>query len=261
MIYVYAVVDRPERSLPQLAGLEGAALRLLGYRDIAAIVSPFGAAAVTVNEDNLWHHEGVLEALMTEHTVLPLRFGTLVRDEGEVLASLGWNYEGLARDVARLSGHVEIGLRVQEMPAGNGGTEDAFRYEVDTGASGDAAFPAPSSSAPERGRGTLYLRARVAENAAVRSRARRLSEKAAGVLAALGRHAAERRVGGESSIPGRLSVAFLIRTTEVPEFLRAVEHAAGAHPNLALLCTGPWPPYSFVTSGIATRNRRQRHHV
>jgi hypothetical protein len=36
-----------------------------------------------------------------------------------------------------------------------------------------------------------------------------------------------------------------VREEDVSGFLDTVRQLEAAHPELALACTGPWPPYSF----------------
>jgi hypothetical protein len=48
-----------------------------------------------------------------------------------------------------------------------------------------------------------------------------------------------------------ISAAFLVPRDRLASFQANVGRIADAHPELALLCTGPWPPYSFVTANAA----------
>jgi hypothetical protein len=41
------------------------------------------------------------------------------------------------------------------------------------------------------------------------------------------------------------SNAYLVPTENVPAFREAVTHLQNEHPELSVVCTGPWPPYSF----------------
>ena len=45
-----------------------------------------------------------------------------------------------------------------------------------------------------------------------------------------------------------LNAAFLVPQDEVAAFLSAVEKLRGEHGQLAFLCSGPWPPYHFVSA-------------
>ena len=42
---------------------------------------------------------------------------------------------------------------------------------------------------------------------------------------------------------------YLVPTENVAAFRRAVEHLQADHPELTIVCTGPWPPYSFGADG------------
>ena len=44
------------------------------------------------------------------------------------------------------------------------------------------------------------------------------------------------------------SAAYLVSRSDVRAFRAAVEQLQAAHQELGLVCTGPWPPYSFVTA-------------
>jgi hypothetical protein len=44
-----------------------------------------------------------------------------------------------------------------------------------------------------------------------------------------------------------LSAAYLIPRAEVEAFRARVQELDDEHPELTLVCTGPWPPYSFAT--------------
>lgn len=52
---------------------------------------------------------------------------------------------------------------------------------------------------------------------------------------------------GSGRRPELLRAAYLVDRGAVAKFVRAVEAAQSANPQLSLLCTGPWPPYSFTT--------------
>jgi hypothetical protein len=48
------------------------------------------------------------------------------------------------------------------------------------------------------------------------------------------------------SVPEVLRGAYLVDRERVDDFAREVGALQQDHPELRLLCTGPWPPYSFV---------------
>ena len=47
------------------------------------------------------------------------------------------------------------------------------------------------------------------------------------------------------------AASYLVPEPELDRFKRVVSRLAADHPELAIVCTGPWPPYSFVDDGRA----------
>jgi hypothetical protein len=90
--------------------------------------------------------------------------------------------------------------------------------------------------------GTAYLRDRLARaQAAARVDAllRPLDEAA--------REHCRLGPGADGDAP-TLRRAYLVDRDRLEEFLGLVRALDAAHPDLELLCTGPWPPYSFCGS-------------
>jgi hypothetical protein len=238
MMYLYAITDRPEIPLPAEPGLEGASLLGLPYQDIKAVVSPLTMAEVPPTEVNLWRHEEVVEALMADRAVLPLRFGTVLADEAAVQAVLAAHHADFTAALDRVRGRVELGLRV--LWDNNDGellTADRRKHLGD-------------QQSPISGRS--YLLARLEEKRQVRAWRQQAEVLATELHTPLARLAAEstRQVLLTSRL--LLTAAFLVERDRVTAFRREVEVLSAANPALRLLCTGPWPPYSFVTATVAT---------
>ncbi|HET8950589.1 MAG TPA: GvpL/GvpF family gas vesicle protein [Solirubrobacteraceae bacterium] len=62
-------------------------------------------------------------------------------------------------------------------------------------------------------------------------------------LAVLARDAV--RLGGDEQLNG----AYLVERGAVDDFVAAVGRLQREHRALSILCTGPWPPYSFTEAG------------
>jgi Gas vesicle synthesis protein GvpL/GvpF len=58
--------------------------------------------------------------------------------------------------------------------------------------------------------------------------------------------AVEARRAPERTADELLRAAYLLEPPALTEFVTAVERLQRAHPRAALVCTGPWPAYSFV---------------
>lgn len=185
----------------------------LGTLRAGALSVVFGPAEAEVDltPEALWRHEQCVEALMEERDLLPIRYGTRVADPERVAETLSERRDELSARLERVRGAVELAVRVED----------------------DAA---PAEAAPaESGRDYLRRLARRDGTASL------LHEP----LAALARESVV-RPGAEL-----LRAAYLVDRAAVPAFVELVQRLQAAHPGVAVLCTGPWPPYSFAEVAAA----------
>lgn len=185
MIELFAITNAPAPAAGGLHAVES--------NGLAALCAEAGERAVSV--EDLWRRQELLEALMEECSLLPVRYGTTVGDESEAERFLAARHEALVQALERVEGAVELAVRV------GGANEEA---------STDAA---------------AYVR--------VKARLLELHD----ALAAVARD--DRRLAPWRS-------AFLVPRDEIDMFLARVAAIEQANEDLSLLCTGPWPPYSFA---------------
>ena len=205
MIELYAITDHPGPRLPEVAPLTA-----VPTDGLAAVCAPAGSGAVTA--DDLWRHEDVVEALMRDRDLLPVRYGTRVRDEAAAARAVAERHRELRAALDRVRGAVELSLRVV-----------------------GPAEPPP----PQHADGNEYMRAK-ARRGARRERAVATIHEPLSLLA---RQSRKRPAGSESEL---LRGAYLVDRAAVDSFTCLVERLESAAPDLRLLCTGPWPPYSFA---------------
>ena len=211
MIHLYGVVDELE-GLPPVAGVDAGRLERRRIEGLELVVSRSALEGRDVTQEAVLSHAHVVEELLARSgAVLPARFGSAFSDEQELADAVRTKAPALARGLNLVRGCVEFGLRVL---ARDGGAENA---------------PAGLS-------GSDYMRTRLAEE---KSR-RRLAEELHEPLARLSR--ASTRFGGASS-------AYLVPRQDVSAFGEHVRRLEVAHPDLTIVCTGPWPPYTFAANG------------
>lgn len=239
--YLYAITDRPETPLPAQPGLDDADLAPIVWQDIGAVISIHDSEVPPASADALWRHEAVIEALMEQRTVLPVRFGTILPSARAVTDMLRRAYTEFAADIARLHGQIEIGVRFVPIAddAGNKG----------------AAHEGPVATP-----GTAYVMTRVAE---LRGRARRraaATKSARTIHTDLHRLATASRLDTERPDRDWIAAAYLMPQDATEAFLQTVGELAKKHPELLLLCTGPWPPYSFVRAQAGEKATGENDH-
>lgn len=208
MIWVYGICDRPELASPRRRGLAQAPLDSLREQALLAVFTRHAHSVGEPAADALWAHERVVERLMTDRTVLPMRFGSTVADEAELRRFLVDRQATLVAALAAIAGRVELGVRILAQREHGG----------------------PVASGRE------YVLSKLRDGA----RADRVHEP----LAAL---AADSRLqpprGGDEVLRG----AYLVDRSAISRFRTGVQRLQQAHPEVAILCTGPWPPYTFAS--------------
>ncbi|MBI3362516.1 MAG: GvpL/GvpF family gas vesicle protein [Chloroflexi bacterium] len=239
MLYLYAITDRPATPMPNgfaPIGPDGCDPHpyTLVYQDIAAVISPVTAPRVPPTESNVWRHEAVLEALMVERAVLPLRFGSVLPDVDAVRAVLSARYVDFVASLRRVCGRVEMGLRVLDTSEAGSWKSEVVRH------------PVPDGGPEEKGR--AYLLTRLDEERRNRGSRQRAEALATEIHATVVRLAVESVVQRLVTPRLLLTAAYLVERERAAVFRKEVEHLIAVYPALRFLCTGPWPPYNFVAS-------------
>lgn len=221
MIWAYAICDHPGVALPRRRGLAHAPLEGICEGELLAVVSQHTQAPGEPALDALWAHERVVERLMADRAVLPLRFGTKLPDAAAMRMTLAARHDEFVAVLGHVRGRVELGVRAMASAAGNG------------------APPTAPALAPVARTGREYLLEKLA-------RGRRSERDAAALhepLTALAVEARKRRAQADDEL---LRAAYLVERVNLARFRATVQRLQQQHPDVALLCTGPWPPYSFV---------------
>lgn len=192
--------------LPAVGGVGGSPLGLHVEGDVAAVVS---SAEGAVDRDAALAHGRVVEALReTAEAVLPVRFGERFATDGELAAAVAARADELRRRLDHVRGCVEFGVRMQP----------------------------PEAEEPSRASGGAYLRARLAS-----------VHRAAAIVEQL--HEPLVRCAREAVLTpgiGDHAAAYLVRHEQRDAFERTLGAFIAAHPEVTVLCTGPWAPYTFA---------------
>jgi hypothetical protein len=207
-LYAFAPAGTP---LPVAAGIGGGLLDAHCVADVAAVVSsvvPEDAPAV--DRDAVVAHGLVVERLReVADAVLPVRFGERFADRDELVGAVGDRIPALRESLVRVRGCAEFAVRLlaPEDPVGAEGATD----------------------------GSTYMRVRLAALERAKAVAGELHEPLA------------RWARASVATSGRdHGVAYLVGNGERAPFEAALAAFVDAHPDVTVVCTGPWAPYSFV---------------
>ncbi len=244
--YVYAVCRPFGTPLQaQLTGVGGDPPRLLPHGDLVAVVShvpegDFAEEPLRAHLEDLdWltavarAHQGVIDALTTVTTPLPLRLGTVFRDDSGVRTMIEARGEDFQRTLDRLEGRVEWGVKV---------FLEAER---------EPQAPAPPAPKPASGRD--YLRQRRQQTKARDDAWQQAEVFATDLHRVLSQSAEDSRLHAPqnpalSGASGRnvLNAAYLVPRVKSEEFVERVDRTKDGIPGIRVELTGPWAAYSFA---------------
>ncbi len=212
-VYLYAITD-PLAQAPGLEGLQSAPVRPLRTATLAALVSTIDRRAGIGSTADMWSHELVVEELMAENDVLPARFGTLLDDDDSARRLLAERETEFHAALDRVAGAYELSLRVM--------------------------VPVPEERPSwEPGAGAAYLRA-------AKRRTQLADDVSRQVRRALGWLARASVIRSGRDAAHLLESAWLIDRERLSEFRERAARLNDEIDDAELVCTGPWPPYSFV---------------
>lgn len=236
--YIYAVVaDSAERTF-DFPGIGGRPVYTVVLDGVASVASEIDEKTVRPERRHLAAHRAVLARLLEqEDAVLPMRFGLIASAPDEVTKVLSRNHDLFARQLRRIAGKVEMGLRVfWDVP-------NIFEYFVNTYPElremRDGLFQGPGEPSQddriELGRLFEHLL-----NEARLAHTRTVEETLSSRCAEIKRNAVreEREV---------MNLACLIEKDKRAEFEDGVFAAAQRFDNnFAFDFNGPWAPHAFA---------------
>lgn len=213
-VLLYGLTDDADVQVED-AGLYDRPLRAVRDGLLTAIVSDHDGGALRADAETLWRHERIVERLAASHPILPARFASILDDDAAVLEMLQARREQLTAVLAHTRGAVELALRAMwEQP------------------------PEPESQS-----GAEYMQARLQ----LRQRGREVAAELM-PLDDLSR-------SSRCQLPARpqepLRCAYLVDRERVDDFIASVQQLDHRLSDVQILCTGPWPAYSFAQEAPA----------
>ena len=111
--YVYCIIESNEgRNFGEIGiGERGDIVSTIGFNNLSAVISSSPMTKYVINRENMTAHEKVIEEVMKDYTVLPVRFCTIAASAEEVRTLLRRRhseFKGLLRD---MDNKVEMGLK------------------------------------------------------------------------------------------------------------------------------------------------------
>lgn len=109
--YLYGIIGTNEERNFGPIGLGSQEVETITCRDLSAVISNASMGKYVVSKENLLAHERVLEQVMKEFTVLPVRFCTVAANAEEIRRLLERRHRELKHLLRDMDGKVELGVK------------------------------------------------------------------------------------------------------------------------------------------------------
>jgi len=246
--YIYGIIRNSEPLDYGPIGIGKRADRVYGitYKDITAIVSTSPIITYEARRINLITHEKVLEEIMKQFTVLPVRFSTISEhdDDAGILRIIEKDYEKFDEMLTQMDGKKELGLKVV--------AKEAEIYEsIIEKYDNIKALRAKLINLPADK--THYQRVKIGEMVAEALKKETEKYKDT-IITALNPLADEMKINDNYGEMMILNAAFLIKNAKEPAFDKVVNDLSEQYDQLMTFkYVGTLPPYNFVNLVINTK--------
>jgi hypothetical protein len=242
--YVYGVVRRADVRKRRREGIAGTDVVFVHHDDLSALVSHIpGAGEIRARRRDLLRHSDVLQDVLADGPVLPLRFGTVLAGDAsvvdELLAARRAELLGLLDE---LDGLVELSVRAFYR-------EEAVLAEV----VGEDSRVARLREQTKAGGASHALQVELGE-AVARALGGKRAQDADAILDRTRKLARDVEVQDRQSELEILRASFLVERAQVDAFDGAMNELAGRRGDSVLFkYVGPLPPHSFVSLRLGGR--------
>ena len=223
--------------LKDIWGISGSSLYALSFNNISIAASDISSSKFVVDKELAIDFARVIEQLSQKLTLLPVRFGTFLKTDEDILTLLTDHYDSFYNNLIKVRDKDEFGLKViWDYAKGS----KKIKEEIDNDDIKSETFFSKSTVH------TNYLLEKIKKHKledALLRHVEQLIGEIIGHLTQINPECKFKKMVSNSLI---LDGVFLIEKDKKDEFVRAIEALNQQHNDLHLLLTGPWPPYSFV---------------
>jgi hypothetical protein len=244
-LYLYGIIDSSDQITESICGLEDSGVYNIPFCDIGAVVSQISQPIQGVTEGAVLKHEAVVEKVMANFTVLPVRFGTIIDGRDSLLSMMQSYYKDFKDNLARLHNKLEFGIKVI-WPA------DKVKANIIKVLKKDEQKMQGSDNSLSK----RFIKEKFKEYKIDKEFEAKADKFIKVMDIFFSRFAAEKKLEKLKTENLLLDAVYLVEKDKQNDFREAFEHIKSGHPGLKYLFSGPWPAYNFVVlskkSGLLT---------
>jgi Mg2+ and Co2+ transporter CorA len=236
--YVYCVIEaREPHDFGPIGIGEAGRVYTVHFQNLAAVVSDTPIRIYDPTRENVLAHELVNEAVMREHTVIPVSFGTIFRTDNDIVELLRSTYQAFDDVLQKMKNKIEFGLKVlwdrDRVVARLEESDEEIRrlkHEITGNAQSSTYFA------------RMQL-GRLVEAGLERAAAQYVMDIHESLRPVAVASRSNKPIGDRMM----MNAAYLVDRAREQEFDEAVRALSRKYEDLlSFKYTGPWPPYNFV---------------
>lgn len=230
---IYAIIDSEHILDIDIKGIDGYPVYIVAYKNISAAVSDINKDSLKVTAEKALVYEEVIECLMADYTLLPMRFGEPVKDDNDIIEILKQHYDEFTLNLTQVKGKLEYGLKALWDIKNN-------KFETDVKDLSKVDEPKEGSCYKK------YLLDKLKEhkaNEAVIKRSEQIIESINKPLADLSFLSKLKKMTTPKLV---LDAVYLVEKEKKEIFVQKAEELKATNGELDFLLTGPWPPFNFA---------------
>lgn len=239
LLYLYCIIETDEaRDFGQVGiGGRGDMITTISYDDLSAVISRTPMVKYELNRENLMAHQKVVDGVMKDFTVLPVRFCTVAECAEDIRRVLGKRYVELKKLLREMDNKLELGVKVlwKDMNA-------VFQGIAECEPEIKKLKEKLSVKSFEKSYQERVSLGRMVKDA-LESHKKRVSDEMLNRLRPIALNTAVNKTFGDSMV---LNSAFLVHGGRVKEFDDTVSGLQSSNNQMNFKYVGPVAPYNFV---------------
>jgi len=249
--YIYCIIEtKIERNFGPIGiGERGDEVSTIGYRNLSIVISNSPMTKYVVSRENLLAHERVVEEVMKEFTVLPVRFCTIASNADEIRSLLDRRYREFKNLLRDMDHKIELGVKGLWK-----NMETIFKEII---VENKEIKRLKENLQNDKGKKNIsstrtFLEAKMEVGKLVENALKRKKEKEAeNIIDALRRTAIDHKLNNTIGDEMFINTAFLVDRGREKEFDNIMDDLSEEYKDrIKFMYAGPLPPYNFVNITI-----------
>jgi hypothetical protein len=245
--YIYCIIEtKIERNFGPIGiGGRGDGVSTIGYGDLSMVISNSPMTQYVISRENLLAHEKVVEEVMNESTVLPVRFCTIASNADEIRSLLNRRHREFKNLLRDMDHKIELGIKGLWKNMNN-----IFKEITEEN---EEIKKLKDKLQKSKGRKDIsstraFLEAKMEVGKLVEDALKRKKEKEAEkIVEALRRTAFDHKLNNTIGDEMFINAAFLVDKGREKEFDNIMDDLSEKYRDRTkLIYVGPLPPYNFV---------------